>query len=77
DLWVFSIASHSWERIDTKVRPSARSGHRMAAWKQYLILFGGFVDTGARTTYLNDCWVFDTLDYKWSEIKSNPIRWPS
>ncbi|KAK0541843.1 Kelch repeat-containing protein 3, partial [Tilletia horrida] len=67
----------SWERIDTKVRPSARSGHRMAAWKQYLILFGGFVDTGARKTYLNDCWVFDTLDYKRSEIKSNPIRWPS
>ncbi|KAL9940585.1 hypothetical protein V8E36_000073 [Tilletia maclaganii] len=77
DLWVFSIATHSWERIETKVKPSARSGHRMAAWKQYLILFGGFVDTGARTTYLNDCWVFDTLDYKWSEIKSNPIRWPS
>ncbi|KAE8212562.1 hypothetical protein CF327_g3824 [Tilletia walkeri] len=77
DLWVFSIASHSWERIETKVKPSARSGHRMAAWKQYVILFGGFVDTGARTTYLNDCWVFDTLDYKWTEIKSNPIRWPS
>ncbi|KAK0558458.1 Kelch repeat-containing protein 3 [Tilletia horrida] len=77
DLWVFSIASHSWERIETKVKPSARSGHRMAAWKQYLILFGGFIDTGARTTYLNDCWVFDTLDYKWTELKSNPIRWPS
>ncbi|CAD6919116.1 unnamed protein product [Tilletia controversa] len=77
DLWVFSIASHSWERIETKVKPSARSGHRMAAWKQYVILFGGFIDTGARTTYLNDLWVFDTLDYKWTEIKSNPIRWPS
>lgn len=34
---------------------SARSGHRMAMWKNYLVLFGGFIDTGARTTYLDDC----------------------
>jgi len=28
DFWCFDIATHSWDRIDTKVRPSARSGHR-------------------------------------------------
>lgn len=55
-LWIFHIATKQWERIDTKVRPSARSGHRMAFWKHFLILFGGFQDTGARTTYLGDLW---------------------
>lgn len=28
DFWCFDIGTHSWDRIDTKIRPSARSGHR-------------------------------------------------
>ena len=30
-------------------RPSARSGHRMAMWKHYIFLFGGFYDPGIRS----------------------------
>lgn len=30
DFWEFEISSHSWDRIDTKIRPSGRSGHRYA-----------------------------------------------
>jgi N-acetylneuraminic acid mutarotase len=28
DFWCFDISTHSWDRLDTKTRPSARSGHR-------------------------------------------------
>lgn len=49
----------------------------MAMWKHFIVLFGGFVDTGVRTTYLQDLWVFDTLEYKWKEIKQNDLRRPS
>jgi len=28
DFWCFDISTQSWDRIDTKIRPSARSGHR-------------------------------------------------
>lgn len=76
DLWVFNISTHTWDRIETKVRPSARSGHRMTLWKNFLVLFGGFIDTGARTTYLNDLWLFDTQEYKWTEMKQNDLRRP-
>ncbi|KAI6003046.1 galactose oxidase [Pisolithus albus] len=69
DLWVFDIPTHSWERIETKIRPSARSGHRMAMWKHYIVLFGGFYDPGYRTQYLNDTWLFDTQEYKWKQIE--------
>lgn len=69
DFWVFDIPSHSWDRIETKVRPSARSGHRMAMWKHYIVLFGGFYDPGYRTQYLNDTWIFDTQEYKWKQIE--------
>ena len=77
DLWAFSVESKAWERIDTKLRPSARSGHRMTFWKHYLVLFGGFIDTGVKTQYLNDLWVFDTQNtFKWTEIKQNDLRRP-
>ncbi|CAL1698869.1 unnamed protein product [Somion occarium] len=69
DFWCFDIATHSWDRIDTKVRPSARSGHRMAIWKHYIVLFGGFYDPGIRTNYLNDLWLFDTQEYKWRHVE--------
>ncbi|KIJ63011.1 hypothetical protein HYDPIDRAFT_113512 [Hydnomerulius pinastri MD-312] len=69
DLWIFDIPTHSWERIDTKIRPSARSGHRMAMWKHFIVLFGGFYDPGLRTQYLNDTWLFDTQEYKWRQIE--------
>ncbi|KAI3493234.1 hypothetical protein L1887_42074 [Cichorium endivia] len=77
DLWAFSIETKAWERIDTKLRPSARSGHRMTFWKHYLVLFGGFIDTGVKTQYLNDLWIFDTQNtFKWTEIKQNDLRRP-
>lgn len=76
DLWVYSIAERTWEKVETKVRPSGRSGHRMALWKHFIVLFGGFIDTGIRTSYLQDLWVFDTLEYKWHEIKQNELRRP-
>ncbi|KAI8972871.1 galactose oxidase [Trametes punicea] len=69
DFWCFDISTHTWERIETKIRPSARSGHRMAMWKHYIVLFGGFYDPGIKTNYLNDLWIFDTQEYKWRQIE--------
>ncbi|KAJ7343500.1 galactose oxidase [Mycena albidolilacea] len=69
DFWAFDIQSHTWDRIDTKIRPSARSGHRMAIWKHYIVLFGGFYDPGITTRYLNDLWLFDLQEYKWRQIE--------
>ncbi|KDQ52303.1 hypothetical protein JAAARDRAFT_198471 [Jaapia argillacea MUCL 33604] len=78
DLWSFDITTHTWERVDTKVRPSARSGHRMAMWKHYIVLFGGFYDPGITTRYQNDLWLFDTQEYKWKQLEGKEgERWPS
>ncbi|KAJ3979502.1 galactose oxidase [Lentinula detonsa] len=72
DFWCFDIATHSWDRIDIRVRPTARSGHRMAVWKHYIVLFGGFYDPGITTRYLNDLWLFDTQEYKWHLVDFRP-----
>ncbi|KAI0821821.1 hypothetical protein BC628DRAFT_1392327 [Trametes gibbosa] len=69
DFWCFDISTHTWERIETKIRPTARSGHRMAMWKHYIVLFGGFYDPGIKTNYLNDLWLFDTQEYRWKQVE--------
>lgn len=46
---VFDIQTHLWDRIETKLRPQGRSGHRMIIWKHYIVLFGGFIDPGVRS----------------------------
>ncbi|KAF8423442.1 hypothetical protein L210DRAFT_3570260 [Boletus edulis BED1] len=69
DFWVFDIPTHTWERIETKVRPSARSGHRMAMWKHFIVPFGGFYDPGFRTQHLKDTWIFDKQEYKWRQFE--------
>ncbi|GAA6002195.1 Kel3p [Rhodotorula paludigena] len=73
DLWSFSFDSNSWERWEVKSRPSARSGHRMAVYKNFIFLFGGFQDTGIRTTYLNDLWAWSLTDFKWHQVEFSQI----
>lgn len=68
DFWSLDVETHEWERIETKVKPSPRSGCRMALWKNWIVLVGGFHDVGVRTNYLGDTWAFDLTEYKWREI---------
>lgn len=71
DLHQLHPQSRQFTRIQTSgPAPSARSGHRMIFWRHFLILFGGFHDTSSITKYHNDLWVFDTVEEKWTEIKS-------
>ncbi|KAH3687976.1 hypothetical protein WICPIJ_001038 [Wickerhamomyces pijperi] len=69
DTWILDCESKEWTKIESRQGPSARSGHRIATWKNYFILFGGFRDLGSSTTYLNDVWCFDVLSYKWKQIE--------
>lgn len=68
DTWILDAGTKEWTKIDTKGGPSARSGHRMACWKNYVVLHGGFRDLGTMTTYLDDVWVFDVLEHKWNQL---------
>ena len=41
DFWCFDITTRSWDRIETKVRPSSRSGHRFdfPCLRSHVLLF--------------------------------------
>ncbi|THD27880.1 Kelch domain-containing protein 4 [Fasciola hepatica] len=71
DLWCFRMRTRKWELVQChgSSAPSARSGHRMLFWKQSLLLFGGFNDTGRKTVYFNDLWQFDLVSRRWTSLK--------
>ncbi|KAG7661800.1 KEL3 [[Candida] subhashii] len=72
DTWILDAESKEWAKIDQKKGPSARSGHRLAIWKNFIIMHGGFRDLGTSSTYLNDVWLFDVSDYKWTQVEFPP-----
>jgi hypothetical protein len=69
DFWSFECKSREWSRVEVKGKaPPARSGHRMVGWKNLIVLWGGFQDTSANTKYMGDLWVFNTVQYTWTQI---------
>ena len=72
DLWRYDLGTNEWEEQTAPQRmgrPSPRSGHRMAVWRnRYIVLFGGFYDTYSQTNYFNDVWVWDIIESMWQEL---------
>ena len=68
DTWILDAQNKEWTKIETKKGPTARSGHRMAYWKNYILLHGGFRDLST-AVYLNDLWAFDVTSYKWHQVE--------
>ena len=76
DFWLLDLRTNQWERLDHKLKPHPRSGHRMILWKHFLILFGGFYDTFRETKYFDDLWIFDINENKWIKIEPFPPMLP-
>lgn len=72
DTWILDVETKEWAKVEEKKGPSGRSGARMTVWKNYIILSGGFKDLGTHTTYLNDIWLFDIMNYKWKQVEFPP-----
>lgn len=70
DTWRFQLATKKWEKLNTPVGPSARSGHRMVLSKKRIILFGGFHDNSNSFQYFNDAWCFSLESYTWSKLET-------
>lgn len=75
DLWRLDLTDMSWDRIDIRGGPTARSGHRMCVVDNKLVVFGGFFDTGFENKYLNDMYYVDlSLDeLKWAKVETSAV----
>ncbi|XP_023160351.2 kelch domain-containing protein 4 [Drosophila hydei] len=74
DLWMLSLKTRQWSKINAPNGPSARSGHRMVVSKKRLFVFGGFHDNNQSYHYYNDVHVFSLETYEWLKIEiASPI----
>lgn len=75
DLWRLDTTDMSWERIEVRGGPSARSGHRMCVVSGKLVVFGGFYDNGMENKYLNDvCYIDLTKDeLEWTKVVTSAV----
>ncbi|RQX68230.1 kelch repeat-containing protein, partial [Toxoplasma gondii CAST] len=75
DLWKFCVKTSVWTKLEvanaTEV-PQARSGHRIALWRNMLLVFGGFHDTTRETRYFNDLHIYFFNDNKWRRVEFPP-----
>ncbi|KAH9819371.1 hypothetical protein Tdes44962_MAKER05209 [Teratosphaeria destructans] len=72
DFWRLEPSTREWTKLEGKGGPPARSGHRMASFKNYVVLFGGFQDTSQQTKYLQDVWLYDTQKFSWLQPSLPP-----
>ena len=71
DMWRFDCGTMEWENIALNGdAPSQRSGHRMAVWSHYLVLFGGFYDVSREMKYYNDTYLFCLRERRWRRLQS-------
>nr|CCA25089.1 conserved hypothetical protein [Albugo laibachii Nc14] len=68
DMWKINLKTNAWEQMDEKGGPSARSGHRMVLWRNYLVVFGGFYEAARETKWYNDLYLFNLVDFKWKKV---------
>ena len=59
DTWKLDLGSSAWSRVESRRSPSARSGHRMLAWRGHLVLFGGFHASAGHDVWHRDLWTMD------------------
>lgn len=74
DLWRLDLKTNAWEEIQgTGQVPTARSGHRMCVWRNYIVLFGGFYEAFRDTKWYNDLYLFSLQEMKWTKIEYPPL----
>jgi N-acetylneuraminic acid mutarotase len=70
DLWRLDTKTNAWESLELQGRsPSPRSGHRMAVWRNFLVLFGGFYEAAREVKWYSDLYVLSLQDLKWRKIE--------
>lgn len=74
DLWALDLKSHHWTEIHPRGDcPSARSGHRMVVWRNFIVLFGGFYEAAKDVHWYNDLYFYSLAEECWTKVVYKPL----
>lgn len=65
DMWRFSFATETWQKVETTNNPIGRSAHTMTVYKDYVVVFGGIYEI---TKELNDCHILNLATGEWTKL---------
>ena len=69
EIFVFDLKTGLWEEMTplSPIKPAKRFGSGCFIKDDFVFVFGGTTVYGTDT----DLWAFDTLTYKWEQVKTN------
>ena len=78
DLWRYDIKQQKWEELKPSKavgsHPTPRSGHAAVVWKNYMIIFGGFLEANKETPrWYNDVFVMNLQTQQWLDIPHSKL----
>jgi N-acetylneuraminic acid mutarotase len=74
DLWSLDLKTNAWTELHPRGdAPSARSGHRMLVWRNFLILFGGFYEAAREVHWFNDLFFYSFAEELWTKVQYKPL----
>ncbi len=69
DMWYLDIKTNIWVEVKPSGEmPTARSGHRMVVWRNYIVLFGGFYEALRDVKWYNDLYLFSLQEERWIHV---------
>ncbi len=79
DTWVYDMGINTWNNVTGFINLSGRYAHDMVydRGSGRMIIFGGFVKSGATGAYANDTWSYDLVDNSWRQLTPStrpPVR---
>jgi hypothetical protein len=76
DLWRYDVKKQTWSECTSRTGsvPSPRSGHAAIAWKNFMIIFGGFYEVLRDTPrWFNDVYCFDLKTQQWMDVPHSKL----
>ena len=73
DIWRYNINNRMMREIVTTYKPPACRDHRSILYRDYIIVFGGFIHDQNQHNkyYLNDIYIYFIKQYQWMEFSVN------
>ena len=74
DLWALDLRTNTWTELHPRGDcPTPRSGHRMAVWRNCIVLFGGFYETMREVHWYNDLYFYSFSEEMWTKVVYKPL----
>ena len=73
ETWIFDLSDKTWTNVTPTHSPLGRMRHSLStiSGTDKVLLFGGMTNVTVNHTFLNDTWVYDYSENKWTNMTTS------